>query len=159
MHYVLRGVFILTVNILYVKMYQVRGEKVLDKKAYAVLEFIVNSSQDGDSIVLEKDEILSGVDNAVDEEELAYCIEDLSLNEMIAVKYSDENLYVVTPLPKGRVAAEKKVRISKLAEIERKSLQEELVIDYKKIAWVAGFFAFLGGMFAAAIAFIIARIS
>ncbi|MFW5780700.1 MAG: hypothetical protein ACOCWI_04545 [Bacillota bacterium] len=131
---------------------------MLDKKSYAVLEFIVNSSTDGDSIVLEKDEILSGIDNACDEEELSYCIEDLALNEMISIKYTDDNLYVVAPLPKGRVAAEKKVRVAKMGEIVRRSC-DEISIDYKKIAWVAGLSAFFGGFFAAAIAYIIARFS
>lgn len=131
---------------------------MLDKKAYSVLEVIINSSADGDSVVLEKEEILSALDYSIDEEELGYCIDDLALNEMIGIKYTDDNLYVVTPLAKGRVAAEKKVRVAKLAEIVRKEIHEDK-IDYKRIGIIAGTWAFLGGMFAATIAFIIARFS
>lgn len=139
-------------------MYQVKEVAMLDKKAYLVLEVIINSSADGDSVVLEKEEILSAIDHSIDEEELSYCIEDLALNEMISIKYSDDNLYVVTPLSKGRVAAEKKVRVAKLAEIVRKEIHEDQV-DYRRIGLVAGFWAFIGGMFATAIAFVIARFS
>lgn len=131
---------------------------MLDKKAYSILKVIVNSSLDGDSVVLEKEELLNGVDNTIDEEELAFSIEDLELNEMIAVKYKDANLYVLTPLAKGRVAAEKKVRVSKLGELVRQEVEADK-FDYKKIAYVAGLWSFLGGMFAATIAFIIARFS
>lgn len=131
---------------------------MLDKKAYLVLEVIVNSSLDGDSVILEKEELLNGVNNIIDEEELGYCIEDLELNELIAVKYKDDNLYVVTPLAKGRVAAEKKVRVSKLGELVRKEIETDK-FDYKRIAYIAGLWSFLGGMFAATIAFIIARFS
>lgn len=131
---------------------------MLDKRAYAVLEVIINSSADGDSVVLEKEEILSALDNSIDEVELSYFIEDLALNEMIGIKYTDDNLYVVSPLAKGRVAAEKKERVAKLAEVVRKEIHEDKV-NYKRIGIVAGFWAFLGGMFAAAIAFTIARFS
>ncbi|MDD4316262.1 MAG: hypothetical protein PHC84_03775 [Clostridia bacterium] len=131
---------------------------MLDRKSYLILEAIVNSSKDGESVVLEKEELLSAVDHVVNEEELGYCIEELSLNEMISVKYSDDNLYVVTPLAKGRVAAEKQIRITQLAELTVKPVEEQK-FDYKRIGAIAGLWAFLGGMFAAAIAFIIARFS
>jgi hypothetical protein len=131
---------------------------MLDKKSYLVLEAIVNASKDGESVVLEKEEILAAVDHMVNEEELGYCIEELTLNEMISLKYSDDNLYVVTPMAKGRVAAEKQVRISQMGELIRKPLTEDK-FDYKRISFVAGFWAFLGGLFAAAIAFIVARFS
>ncbi len=131
---------------------------MLDRKSYLVLEAIVKASRDGESVVLEKEELLSAVDHIVNEEELGYCIEELTLNEMISLKYSDDNLYVVTPLSKGRVAAEKQVRISQLGELTRKPIVEDK-FDYKRISIVAGVWAFLGGMFAAAIAFIIARFS
>lgn len=131
---------------------------MLDRKSYLILEAIVNASKDGESVVLEKEELLTAVDHIVDEEELGYCIEELTLNEMISLKYSDDNLYVVTPLSKGRVAAEKQVRIAQLGELTRKPIAEDK-FDYKRISIVAGVWAFLGGMFAAAIAFIIARFS
>ena len=132
---------------------------MLDKRSYSILEKIVNSSQDGDSVVLEKEELLSAVDNEIDEDELAYYIEDLALNEMISVKYKDDNLYVITPLSKGRVAAEKKAKGTKLAEIVHKEIQQAEAINYKKIGAIAGFWAFIGGMFAAAVAFLVARFS
>ncbi|HHT83923.1 MAG: hypothetical protein ACOYEC_01100 [Christensenellales bacterium] len=132
---------------------------MLDKRSYSILEKIVNSSQDGDSVVLEKEELLSAVDNEIDEDELAYYIEDLALNEMISVKYKDDNLYVITPLSKGRVAAEKKAKVTKLAEIVHKEIQQAEAINYKKIGAIAGFWAFIGGMFAAAVAFLVARFS
>lgn len=130
---------------------------MLDKKAYAVLEFIVNSSADGESVVLEKQEILNALDNSLTEEDLDYCIDDLVLNDMIGIKYKDDNLYVLLPLPKGRVAAEKKVRVSKLEEVIRTEISAEQ-LSYKKIGAIAGFWAFLGGMLATAIGFIVARI-
>ena len=125
---------------------------MLDKRSYSILEKIVNSSQDGDSVVLEKEELLSAVDNEIDEDELAYYIEDLALNEMISVKYKDDNLYVITPLSKGRVATEK-AKVTKLAEIVHKEIQQAEAINYKKSGAIAGFWAFIGGMFAAAVAF------
>jgi hypothetical protein len=64
---------------------------MLDKKSYLVLEAIVNASKDGESVVLEKEEILAAVDHMVNEEELGYCIEELTLNEMISLKYSDDS--------------------------------------------------------------------
>jgi hypothetical protein len=78
---------------------------------------------------------------------------------MISVKYKDDNLYVITPLSKGRVAAEKKAKVTKLAEIVHKEIQQAEAINYKKIGAIAGFWAFIGGMFAAAVAFLVARFS
>ncbi len=130
---------------------------MLDKKAYSVLEFVVNSSDGGESVVLEKQEILDALDDTINEEDLEYCIEDLALNEMLGVKYQDSNLYVLMPLPKGRVAAEKKVRTSKLEQVIRTEISAEK-FSYKKVGAIAGFWAFLGGMLATAIGFIVARL-
>lgn len=129
---------------------------MLDKRAYKILEFIVNQTIDGDSVVLEKQEILNAVDNTIDEEELSFYIEDLALNELIETKYKDDNLFVVMPLAKGRVAAEKQTRVAKLGELITKPIEKEK-FNYKKIGFIAGFCAFIGGTFAAIIAFILAR--
>lgn len=130
---------------------------------FALLEAIVAAAQDEESIVLDKEELISEV-KGLTMEDLKVYVEELKENEFIDVKYSNDSLYVFAPQMKGRVAVEKTLvtgnKPQELAPIVRKALYEqEPSLSAKRIAYIAFAASFLGGLFASIIGFIIARFS
>ena len=120
----------------------------MDKKSAAMLRMIVEASQDGESVVIEKQDFLDeiGKIDEINEETLKKVAESLVLNELIEVVYQDDEVYCVEPLAKGRIA------VNRLVNPKSKDVGAiKVEVDYKSIAKYAFLGAFIGGLLAGAV--------
>ena len=81
---------------------------MLDKRTSKLLSVLTKACTDGSYKIIEIGELIKDMLPRfhVSAEELGSIMRFLSNNEMIDVKYSDENVYCIAILPKGRVASE-----------------------------------------------------
>lgn len=143
---------------------------MIDKKAFAVLEAIVSAAGEEDTIVLDKEEILADADSILTDSELLACIDDLCRDDLIKLKYSNQNLYAFSPLPKGRAAVARYEKAAKVYEEAADGIKEaqraELIripvierpLSPKRIAAVVFCAAFVGAFLGAAVIFILSRL-
>ena len=133
-----------------------------------ILRTIASLTSEGESLVVQKNELIAMADLEVTHEELDRIMEALEVNDTIALKYTDANAYCLTLRPKGRLIADK-VKQEEVAEAMA-AVEEEPIIEqtstpvlppvpfnYKKLAFVCGISSFIGGFIAAMIAFIVTR--
>jgi hypothetical protein len=136
-----------------------KGEVMPDKISAALLKLIVEASPDGESIVIDKKDLLDKIREIAetDEEGLAEAAERLYAGGFINIVYQDEEALGVAPLPKGKVAAGK-ISISKKADVV--SIQSELgpQINTKKIFQYAFMGALAGGIISGALLAILLRL-
>jgi len=78
---------------------------MLDKATAKLLTIISGICADGSSKIIEITDLLRELTprQCADAKNLAQLMQHLADNEMITVKYSDESVYCVAVLPKGRV--------------------------------------------------------
>ena len=131
-----------------------------------LLSAIASLTSEGESLVVEKTELMAMADLEVSNEELDRLMEALEVNDAIVLKYTDSHAYCLTLRPKGRLIAEKLKQIEvteAMATVEEEKEVEEIPtlppvpFDYKKLAFICGGSAFLGGFLAAIIAFLVTR--
>lgn len=135
---------------------------MLEKNAFKILGVIASMAVEGENLVVEKREIISQISVDMTIEELDNNIEALEVNDMIAIRYSDANLYCVALRPKGRLVSEKNRQsavIADVAEEQFEQLPAPVVnnFDYKKISLICAVSSFIGGFVAAIIAFLVTR--
>ena len=131
-----------------------------------LLSAIASLTSEGESLVVEKTELMAMADLDVSNEELDRLMEALEVNDAIVLKYTDSHAYCLTLRPKGRLIAEKLKQIEvteAMATVEEEKEVEEIPtlppvpFDYKKLALICGGSAFIGGFLAAIIAFLVTR--
>ena len=115
---------------------------MLDKRTTRFLLILAKICSDGSYKIIEKQDL------AKDFTDVDQMIRYLQDNEMIDLKYSDETVYCLSVLPKGRVVyegARQKVRIA--TKIERKTLI--LIVAFTFVASLLGslFGALIAGLF------------
>ena len=88
---------------------------MLDKRSEALLRIINEECKEGSYKVLEVDDLIRSMPRKykIDSEGIAQLMGYLSSGEYISVKYGDEEVFCVSPLPRGR-------RIFEVEEDERK---------------------------------------
>ncbi|MDR0461995.1 MAG: hypothetical protein LBG88_01515 [Christensenellaceae bacterium] len=97
---------------------------MLDKRTTRFLSAVAKICDDGSYKIIEKAELLKemhfrGMDFVALEQMVRY----LKDNEMVDLKYSDENVFCLTVLPKGRVAFESMRRKTRdLVKVPNKTL-------------------------------------
>lgn len=80
---------------------------MLDKRTAKFLAIVNKICSDGSYKIIEKTELSKEMhDRAADFVALGHMIQYLQDNEMIDVKYTDETVYCMTVLPKGRATFE-----------------------------------------------------
>ena len=80
---------------------------MLDKKTERFLGIINKICLDGSYKIIEKTELVKEMhDRTTDFAALGHMLQYLQDNEMIDVKYTDETVFCLTVLPKGRAAVE-----------------------------------------------------
>ncbi|HKL74304.1 MAG TPA: hypothetical protein VJ903_05365 [Clostridia bacterium] len=147
---------------------------MLDKRAFQILDIVIGMTSEGESVVIEKSEILAKLGEDVDLTELDNIVEMLALNDMIHILYYDEKQYCITPRPKGRIAYEKRQQaaiqqtavateqtggmVAVTDGIDENGIEIPVLINMKKLATICAVSSFIGGFFAALFAFIIARL-
>lgn len=139
---------------------------MLEKNAFKILGVIAAMAVEGENLVVEKKEILAQIGVEMTSEELDNNMEALEVNDMIAMRYSDGNLYCVALRPKGRMVSEKNRQASVAAAIADSGSEEEYMpepvvpqvpLNFKKLALICGGSSFIGGFIAAIIAFLVTR--
>ncbi|MCI5797500.1 MAG: hypothetical protein MR024_02600 [Firmicutes bacterium] len=88
---------------------------MLDKRSEALLRIINEECKEGSYKVLEVDDLIRSMPRKykIDSEGIAQLMGYLSSGEYVSVKYGDEEVFCVSPLPRGR-------RIFEVEEEERK---------------------------------------
>ena len=93
---------------------------MLDKRTQKLLNHVLSlCGEDGTYKVLEISDLISGLAPRfkVDKEGLEQMMQYLYASQMIDVKYTDENVYCIMVLPKGRIYEEEKLAASKTKAI------------------------------------------
>jgi len=117
---------------------------MLDKRTLRYLGVFAKICDDGSYKIIEKAELLKeckGIDTNV----LNQMVRFLQDNEMIDVKYSDETVYCLTVLPKGRVAVES----------VKRNVREAIKLDKRTLLVLLGgvlVASFIGGLIGGLIA-------
>ncbi len=114
---------------------------MIDKRTEILLGAINKCCEEGSYKVLEKSELLATfpVKYRPDGDGLCDMVNYLCEREFVKCKYSDENVFCLAPLPKGRLYHENRVE-------EQKSK-----FSYRKLVFMAFLGSVLGGMLGAAI--------
>jgi len=105
----------------------------------AALSIVIHYSPDGEMVVIDKAEFLAAMPEklGVTAAELAEIVKVMSLNELVSVKYIDDEVYCLASLPKGKIAEARELnpKNSQLGEIK-------VSVDYKRI----GVYSFIGAL-------------
>ena len=115
---------------------------VLDKRSARMMQTLLKYCSDGSYKIIEISDLIKGMLPRFksDAEGIAQIIKYLADSELIDIKYSDENVYCIAVLPKGRVVEE-----TSQTKSQNKSLGRWFII-----VMIAGCFvsAFLGALVA-----------
>ena len=79
---------------------------MLDKRTLKLLIYVTRICEDGSFKVIENEDLARAVSSKADLETIRPILKYLRDSEMIDIKYSDENKYCLSVLPKGRVYIE-----------------------------------------------------
>lgn len=114
---------------------------MLDKRTEILLNNINKSCEKGSYKVLEKKELLCGFTEKYrpDKDGLSDMINFLCEREYIKCKYTDEKVFCIAPLPKGRLYHENIL------------LEKKNKFSYKRLVFTAFLGSVLGGILGAAI--------
>lgn len=114
---------------------------MLDKRTEALLCIINRCCQEGSYKVLDKQEVLSQfvLKYRPDIDGLNDMMDYLRDREYIKCKYSDDKVYCVSPLPKGRLYHENAL------------MEQKKKFSYKRLVFMAFLGSVMGGMLGAAI--------
>lgn len=119
---------------------------MLDKRTSFVLEGINKLCEEGSYKVIETEEILKNIPTKfmVEEDGLKQMIKYLKDREYIDIKYNDEKVYCLCPLPKGRLYFEQEY-----------SSKKDSSKKFKQFLWTAFFGAMAGSIIGGLIASIV----
>ena len=109
---------------------------MLDKQTVVLLDNLNNLCQDGNYKVLDKNDLINNYSKKykINQDSLNDMIEHLQQRNYINVKYSDDNVYCLTVLPKGRLFEEK----NKELQNERKKYNK-LIITAMSLSCISAF--------------------
>ena len=132
---------------------------MLDKQTAAMLKLILEASPDGESVVIEKKDILEKIGQSVDidADALKEAAERLALAGFINIVYQDDEVYGIASLAKGRAAAEKIVNAKK-PELDIFKPEFSSPINLNKVFQYAFMGALTGGIIAGAIFSILSKL-
>lgn len=103
---------------------------MLDKRAYRILEIMLSMVHEGESVVIEKSDLMVEYGEVIDTKELDTIVELLALNDMIEILYTDNSVYGISPKPKGILTYE----TLKNQHMEEEKKQEENIKQDAEIA-------------------------
>ena len=81
---------------------------ILDKRSAKMMQTLLRFCSDGSYKIIEINDLIKGMlpRYKIDAETVAQIIKYISDNELIDIKYSDDKVYCIAVLPKGRVIEE-----------------------------------------------------
>jgi len=123
---------------------------MLDKRSKFMLEVILKlCGEDGAYKIIEVAELERGMMSKykISSDEISHMMKFLSATEMIDVKHSDDNVYCLTVLPRGRVYEEEQQQV-----VQNKTIS-------KGMAFLIIFGSFLAAIVGAVIASVIIAVS
>ncbi len=109
---------------------------MLDKQTSILLANLNSICQDGSYKVIEKKDLinLNSKKNKLDEDSLKAMIEHLQERNYLSIKYSDDKVYCLSVLPKGRLFDEKSKELAK-----EKRKYNKLIIITLSLSSIASF--------------------
>lgn len=119
---------------------------MLDKVTSNVLNAINENCKDNSYVIIKSSDINMYLSQKkqLDNESIKETVDYLAEREYIKLKYSDEETYCLTMLPKGRLFSEDRKEQKRRLKKENKRNNIFLL----KISLVSGIFAFLGALLA-----------
>ena len=109
---------------------------MLDKQTSILLANLNSICQDGSYKVIDKKDLinLNSKKNKLDEDSLKAMIEHLQERNYLSIKYSDDKVYCLSVLPKGRLFDEKSKELAK-----EKRKYNKLIIVTLSLSSIASF--------------------
>ena len=109
---------------------------MLDKQTSILLANLNSICQDGSYKVIEKKDLinLNSKKNKLDEDSLKAMIDHLKERDYLSIKYSDDKVYCLSVLPKGRLFDEKSKELAK-----EKRKYNKLIIVTLSLSSIASF--------------------
>ena len=109
---------------------------MLDKQTSILLANLNSICQDGSYKVIDKKDLinLNSKKNKLNEDSLKAMIEHLQERNYLSIKYSDDNVYCLSVLPKGRLFDEKSKELAK-----EKRKYNKLIIVTLSLSSIASF--------------------
>ena len=111
----------------------------MNKKEIKILSYIVNNSEVGEAVVMDKDELFAEIkEDAFDKSEVDRIVKNLNDDGLILLKYTDGKRYCIEQLSQGKLVID--------AEEDRGiDTSIKVKVDYKKIAKTAFAWGAVGG--------------
>lgn len=132
----------------------------MDKKILTLLLAIDKASPNGESVILEKRELIDTLfpgKSGVDESVLLGLAKELSLGGYIKLVYTDEKVICVAALPKGLLVAEETKSDSNLAAVKKQA--ESKALPRAKLAFTVFWAAFAGSALGGGLLYLIIRLA
>ena len=109
---------------------------MLDKQTSILLANLNSICQDGSYKVIDKKDLinLNSKKNKLNEDSLKAMIDHLKERDYLSIKYSDDNVYCLSVLPKGRLFDEKSKELAK-----EKRKYNKLIIVTLSLSSIASF--------------------
>lgn len=133
---------------------------VMDKKILTLLLAIDKASPNGESVILEKKELIDNLfpgKSGVDEVVLLQLVKELALGGYIKLVYTDERVICVAALPKGLLVAEETKADSNLAVVKKET--ESKVAPRGKLVFAVFWAAFAGSAAGGGLLYLILRLA
>lgn len=96
---------------------------MLNEKTLRVFDAVMKYLEGGGYVVIAKNDILSQLTQPMTKREADECINTLQMDELIKIRYADNEVYCLTVLPKGVIEYDRRKEI--LKEIEQRNVKEE----------------------------------
>ncbi len=111
----------------------------MNKKEIKILSYIVNNSEVGEAVVMDKEELFAEISaDTIDKGEIDRIVKTLSDDGLIALKYTDGRRYCIEQLSRGKLVIDAEENRGIDTSIKVK-------VDYKKIAKTAFAWGAIGG--------------
>ena len=103
---------------------------MLNEKTLCVFDAVMKYLEGGGYVVIAKNDILSQLAQPITKREADECINALQLDELIKIRYADNEVYCLTVLPKGVIEYDRRKEITK----EREEREKQRETEKKEIA-------------------------
>lgn len=98
---------------------------MLNEKTLCVFDAVMKYLEGGGYVVIAKNDILSQLAQPITKREADECINALQMDELIKIRYADNEVYCLTVLPKGVIEYDRRKEITKEREQREEQREKE----------------------------------
>ena len=108
---------------------------MLNEKTLCVFDAVMKYLEGGGYVVIAKNDILSQLAQPITKREADECINALQMDELIKIRYADNEVYCLTVLPKGVIEYDRAIKDWARPVIEQADNPETPEEDIQTIIW------------------------